>query len=311
MDVISRILDSLKLSSSFYFDTRFEAPWGVRVPAYKQVARFHYVTNGSCWVQVADGSEPVQLQSKDFILIPHGKSHVICSDLEEPVIDLDEALANSNYQGEGTWCIDNNKDGELTRLVCGHFQFNENFQHPLIRQLPNTLLVRKSQTDDFTWFANALKMLATETHSSRLGHAAIVRHLTEIVFILLIKIWAESKELPEGFLKAVQDSGIGQSLEAFHNQPGDSWSVAKLAHCAGMSRTAYAEQFKNLSGISPMRYVTDWRIQCAGQLLLETQLSMEHIAEQVGYRSVPAFARAFKLYKGVGPGSYRRTNRKT
>ncbi len=311
MDVISRILDSLKLSCSFYFDTRFETPWGVRVPAYKQVARFHYVAGGSCWVQVADGGEPVQLQNKDFVLIPHGNCHVICSDPKEPVVDLDEALIDSGYQGEGSWCIDNNKGGELTQLICGHFEFNENFQHPLIRQLPDMLLVRKQQTEDFAWFASALKVLTAKTYGGSLGHAAIVRHLTEIVFILLIKIWSESQDLPEGFLKAIQDSGVGQSLEAFHNQPGDNWSVAKLAHCAGMSRTAYAEQFKALSGISPMRYVMDWRIQCAGQLLLETQLSMEQIAEQVGYRSVPAFARAFKQYKGVGPGSYRRNSLST
>ncbi len=306
MDVISKILDSLKLSSSFYFDTEFGSPWSVQVPDYQQVARFHYVTRGSCWVRVGEHGTPVQLHSNDFVLIPHGSMHVICNAPDTPAVALDDALAASAYPGQGTWVYGNPDRTNPTNLICGHFQFNENFQHPLIRQLPELLLVRESQALDFSWFTSALKLLTVETQGNNLGQAAIIRHLTEIVFILLIRVWAKSSELPEGFLRAIRDRRIGLSLTAFHNRPGDKWSVAKLADCAGMSRTAYAERFKTLSGISPMRYVTDWRMQCAGQLLRESRLSMELIAEQVGYQSVPAFARIFKLQKGIGPGAYRR-----
>ncbi len=310
MDVVSKILDSLKLSSSFYFDTEFGAPWSVRVPDYQQVARFHYVTHGSCWIDVAGGSAPVQLHSKDFVLVPHGNMHVICSNPEVQVVELENALAQSGYPGRGTWVLGNPDQDNPTRLICGHFQFNENFQHPLIRQLPELLIVRESQALDFSWFTNALKLLSVETQSNHLGQAAIIRHLTEIVFILMIRVWAKSSELPGGFLRVIQDKAIGRSLTAFHNAPGEKWSVAKLASHAGMSRTAYAERFKGLSGISPMRYATDWRMQCAGQLLLETRLSMEQIAEQVGYQSVPAFARIFKLQKCIGPGAFRRVNQR-
>ncbi len=43
MDVLSDILDTLKFKGSFYFSTNFTAPWGVQVPSYKNVARFHLV----------------------------------------------------------------------------------------------------------------------------------------------------------------------------------------------------------------------------------------------------------------------------
>lgn len=55
-----------------------------------------------------------------------------------------------------------------------------------------------------------------------------------------------------------------------------------------------------------MQYLTFWRMQKARELLSETRLGTGAIAEQVGYQSEAAFAKAFKKAVGAGPGAYRR-----
>ena len=39
MDVLSDILDTLKLQGTLYFTTEFRPPWGLRVPLHRRVAR--------------------------------------------------------------------------------------------------------------------------------------------------------------------------------------------------------------------------------------------------------------------------------
>ena len=58
MDALSDILDLLKFNGSLYFTTEFTAPWGIQVPKYQNVARFHLASGGDCWVNI-EGVEPV------------------------------------------------------------------------------------------------------------------------------------------------------------------------------------------------------------------------------------------------------------
>ena len=77
MDVLSDILGALRLQGTLYFSTEFRRPWGLRVPAFQRVARFHLVARGTCWVRVIGRDGPVLLEPGDLILIPHGAEHVL------------------------------------------------------------------------------------------------------------------------------------------------------------------------------------------------------------------------------------------
>ena len=73
-----------------------------------------------------------------------------------------------------------------------------------------------------------------------------------------------------------------------------------------MSRTVFAERFSALMGMTPLSYVTHWRMQEARRALIESRHSMIEIAEHVGYGSEAAFTRAFKRQFDVTPGELRR-----
>ena len=75
---------------------------------------------------------------------------------------------------------------------------------------------------------------------------------------------------------------------------------------AAISRSALAERFTQLVGEAPMRYLANWRITLAKQLLREGTASIQEIATRVGYESEAAFNRAFKRATGSPPATWRR-----
>ena len=56
---------------------------------------------------------------------------------------------------------------------------------------------------------------------------------------------------------------------------------------------------------SPIRYLTDWRMHLAEDLLATTGHSVAAVARRVGYDSEEAFSRAFKRTHEVAPGTWR------
>ncbi|MDA7947265.1 MAG: AraC family transcriptional regulator [Hyphomicrobiaceae bacterium] len=81
-----------------------------------------------------------------------------------------------------------------------------------------------------------------------------------------------------------------------------------MANVAGMSRTSFSERFTSLMGVTPLGYVTQWRMQIARRNLIETDAPLMRIAESIGYGSEAAFNRAFKRQFNATPGEMRRAS---
>jgi AraC-like DNA-binding protein len=82
--------------------------------------------------------------------------------------------------------------------------------------------------------------------------------------------------------------------------------VQDLATRVGMSRTAFAVKFKETVGLSPMDYLTRWRMLLAGDRLTNSRDSIAAIAASLGYESESAFGAAFKRVMGCSPRQYGR-----
>ncbi|MCG6301234.1 helix-turn-helix transcriptional regulator [Vibrio vulnificus] len=72
-----------------------------------------------------------------------------------------------------------------------------------------------------------------------------------------------------------------------------------------MSRAAFANRFSSLVGKPMFEYLTNLRMQKAQELLLESLLPIDEIAEQVGYESERAFTLTFKKHTGTTPKRFR------
>jgi AraC-like DNA-binding protein len=73
-----------------------------------------------------------------------------------------------------------------------------------------------------------------------------------------------------------------------------------------MSRSSFAAKFKELTGSSPLDYVTSWRMHKAKSLLSQGSVSISDVANLVGYTSEAAFSKAFKRETGTPPGFSRK-----
>jgi AraC-like DNA-binding protein len=78
-----------------------------------------------------------------------------------------------------------------------------------------------------------------------------------------------------------------------------------LARMSHLSLSYYNKLFRAHFGVSPTQYHIQCRMVRARNLLDETRLNLEDIADQTGYESVHSFCKAFKKYTGITPGRFR------
>lgn len=92
-------------------------------------------------------------------------------------------------------------------------------------------------------------------------------------------------------------------VENLHNP----LTLAQMAAHAGLSESQFSHLFKQQTGHSPLAYFIQLKMQHACSLLAMTQLSVQEIAEEVGYSDGYYFSRLFKKVAGVSPREYRRS----
>ena len=156
------------------------------------------------------------------------------------------------------------------------------------------------------WMQHVASFMNEEVCNARLGGKVILSRLAEVLFILIIRSYLERADVEEGFLLALKDERISNSLKAMHEQPAKDWTLQKLAGVAGMSRSLYSKEFKKLAGETPLSYLTNWRILKAKELLPDNKKNISEVASDVGYQSEAAFNRLFKSKTGETPAGYRR-----
>ena len=299
MDVISTILEKLKLSSAIYFKSDFAAPWGMDILS-GAFAQFHMLAEGQC--TLATSKQKIKLKAGDIIIFPQGTAHWIADKIKSKRRDGQEVVAeilNGNSVFTGTKLA--------TTLVCGHFEFDRNFDHPFIHELPEIIHITEDEINELPWLRTVTDLIIKETQSKKAGSDILQKKLGEILFIHSIRAYMHQQQLKQGFLAAIQDRKIGTALKAIHQHPDQDWQLSSLARIAGMSRTGFSNQFKALLGETPLTYITNWRIAEAKGLLEESKKSVGEIAESVGYRSEAAFNRVFKKRVALTPLKYRKS----
>ena len=64
-----------------------------------------------------------------------------------------------------------------------------------------------------------------------------------------------------GWLFALSDKQMSAAITSMHDEPAHDWTVEGLGQRAGMSRSTFALRFKETVGVSPMEYLTRWRMR--------------------------------------------------
>ena len=122
---------------------------------------------------------------------------------------------------------------------------------------------------------------------------------------------AEGAKGGVGWLLALADRQIGPAISAMHEDLAQQWTLQTLAEHSAMSRSAFAQRFKETVGSSAMDYLTRWRMLMAADRLAHSNDSIARIAPAFGYDSESAFSTAFKRVMGCSPRQYARGRNST
>ncbi|EKF18023.1 AraC family transcriptional regulator [Nitratireductor pacificus pht-3B] len=311
MDLLSDILSHMRLSGTLYFRTAFTSPWSVRVPSFENVARFHFAHKGRCLVRIVPDEPPVLLEQGDLIIIMRGAAHTLYCDpkTENEAVQLERVVRESGFTGKGALVYGPTGTDHATQLVCGHFAFGPDAGTLLLDALPSHIHIANYGEAAGSWMAETLKVIGAEAGRGGLGGDLIALKLSEIIFAQALRTYLATAGAERPVLAGIADAHIALALTAIHQNPGFGWTLEALARTGGMSRTAFVSRFAHCMRMTPMAYVTYWRMQLARQLLARTSEPIIEIAERVGYGSEAAFSRVFKKHQATAPAAYRRAVR--
>ncbi len=100
--------------------------------------------------------------------------------------------------------------------------------------------------------------------------------------------------------------GMMLALAYIQDNLGNTVCLNDLAHVAGQNRFSFLRGFKARTGLTPMRYVMRSRVEAAAFLLASQRLSLDEIAVQLKFADGFHLGKAFRRWKGVSPGRWRK-----
>jgi AraC-like DNA-binding protein len=314
-DALSEVLRVVRLVGAIFIRAKFTAPWcyhsphaasiaPLLEPGAERVVIFHLITEGECFVELGD-QPPVHLGAGDVVIFPQGDAHRMTS---APGLApaagsrLDLVLSRRPRQ------IVYGGGGATTRLVCGYLACDARFARMLLAGLPAVLKVNVRGSNAGVWLEASVRYALSEARSPRPGGAGVLAKLAEVLFIEVLRLYInEQSEGRTGWLAGVGDRIVGAALRELHKRPAHAWTLEELARAAGTSRSVLAERFQCLVQVSPMQYLTQWRMLLASNLLCRSNAPLSRIAADVGYQTDTAFSRAFRREFGSPPATWRRT----
>ena len=303
-DALSEVLQDFRLSGVNYGRCELRHPWSIAFPE-QPLLRFHFVSQGPCWIHTeAEGWQ--ELRAGDLVLLPQGIEHRLAS---APEI-TGSTITSCQIKGlGGNVCeVVQQGDGDVSMVFCGSMALGAYALHPLIRLMP--AIIKGDDVGNNDPMVNPLlEAMAVEASEPRMGSATILARMADLLTARLIRCWVKSHNSDtSGWLAAIRDPHIGRALAAMHRDPGNNWTLERLAALAGQSRSVFAERFSAILGEGAARYLARLRMQLAQEWLGQGGMPVAEVAAKLGYESEASFARAFKRITNTPPGAVRRAS---
>lgn len=186
-------------------------------------------------------------------------------------------------------------------FVCANLSFEGGAANPIAAALPDFVCLPLKHLQG----AEAvLELLFTEATNQYCGRQALLDRLFEVVLIQVLRVLMETGQVKMGMIAGLRHPQLRKAIVAMHEQPGKEWSLEELGEQAGMSRSAFANAFRDTVGVTPGGYLQRWRVGLAQKALLAGK-SLKLIAQDIGYGSEAALSRAFKAQSGKSPREWR------
>jgi AraC-like DNA-binding protein len=266
MDRLSEILIRFSMNAQVFFSGNLCGihPFGA---ADKSEGHLHLLKSGKLTLVDAQGMKTV-FERPTVIFFPQASPHRI--------------ISNESDQAE---------------MVCASIQYSDGFNNPLASALPKFLYFDIEESE---YLGQTASWLFEEAFNERCGRQPMIDRLSDIFLIQVLRQVLENGSVAHGMLAGLSHQQLSKVMIKIHERPEENWNLDSLAYLAAMSRSKFAELFKEVVGQPPGDYITDWRLFVAQGLLKENK-PVGLVANKVGYENGSALARVFRKKTGLSP----------
>jgi AraC-like DNA-binding protein len=309
---LTEALERLRLEGAIFLRAEYTERWALgdqggplfaamMHPGAQRLILFHVVALGRCFVSSA-GGERYWANAGEVIVLPYGDVFLMGG--VEPV----EPVSIMSVVPPPPWTempiVRFGEGGPRTDVVCGCLYSKDLLFDPALKAFPPVFVVRPTAGPARAWF-DASVAYALEASSGQ-GRGLPSTKLPELLIIEVLRLHlANAPAADRGWFAALRDPVLAPAMKAIHTAPERKWTVADLATEAAASRSLLDGRFREVLGLSPIRYVKEWRMRIAQDLLATTDVTIASVARRVGYDSEEAFSRAFKRAYGRSPSLWR------
>jgi AraC-like DNA-binding protein len=319
--LLTTALERLRLAGAIFFRAEMSDPFAIGAapnamarhvhPGADRLLEFHIMAEGRAWVTGPDGDR-MHAEAGDVVVVPYGDEHTITG--ETPTDSMVPARLVDPPPWDSVPFVRWGGGGATTEFVCGYLVSDDPLFDPNLRVFPAVFVVRLPDSASRRWVEASIRYAMEQGlpgDTDERGDPGIVAtRLPELVVIEVMKAHlAQAPAADHGLLAALHDPVLAPALAAVHAAPERHWTVAQIAAEASVSRSVIDERFRERLGLSPIRYLAEWRMHHARELLAATDATVFAIARRVGYDSEEAFSRAFKRAHGESPGRWRAERR--
>lgn len=249
-------------------------------------------------IQAGERVLPYLFPASAFLYVTHGSATII--------MDGNEHAAKRFYMlhgGKGT-SLDIILTGESFHYYLIFYKaslplFGE--QHPLRhtdRQLPFCLQYGFIPLHPAILYELAERMLGEWLEQGRLGRLHVKTLFYQFVYELL-------RQMDQQQVSIVKPNLAAQLIRFMQEHYAEPLTRESLAHTFHYSVPYLSKHFRRETGASIIDYLIRIRMDKAGALLQQTDLTLQEIATSVGYADVSYFIRMFKKHTGVTPKQFK------
>ncbi|MBO5221419.1 MAG: helix-turn-helix transcriptional regulator [Clostridia bacterium] len=155
--------------------------------------------------------------------------------------------------------------------------------------------------------------LPTLTETLRCRQRGYQTEALAALFALLTE-WIRSPEPrqePRSEGRKFRLASFEQAILFLREHYADPITLQDLSHAAGLSEKYFGEYFKNITGKTPIRYLNEYRVERAAELLKRGDKSITEIALECGFSDLSYFIKTFRNHYGTSPGNYRKGKKET
>lgn len=133
-----------------------------------------------------------------------------------------------------------------------------------------------------------------------LGYFSVINFLSQIVEEILSEFEVQADQPDYEEMKLFH-----MALSYVHNHYAEPLTVKQIAEKALVNKSRLTVIFKKYTNMSPIKYLNEYRLYTAKNLIVHTGKTISEISEEVGYRQISHFIQQFRNSYGLPPLKYR------